>query len=50
MDFRPVDIAPLQPFYVPVGYYEHGEKLNDLIQANLARFSAVPYSLEAHFH
>jgi hypothetical protein len=30
MDFRPVDIAPLQYFYVPVGYYEHGEKLNDL--------------------
>ncbi len=32
MDFRPVDIAPLQYFYAPVGYYEHGEKLNDLFQ------------------
>ena len=30
--FRPVDIAPLQYFYVPVGYYEHGEKLNDLFE------------------
>ena len=26
MDFKSVDIAPLQCFYVPVGYYEHGEK------------------------
>ena len=39
MDFRPVDIAPLQYFYVPVGYYEHGEKLNDL-------FSTLPGDFE----
>lgn len=39
MDFRPVDIAPLQYFYAPVGYYEHGEKLNDL-------FSTLPGDFE----
>lgn len=30
MHYRPVDKAPLQYYYCPVGYYEHGEKLNDL--------------------
>lgn len=30
MNFLPVDVAPLQYYYAPVGYYEHGEKLNDL--------------------
>jgi uroporphyrinogen decarboxylase len=39
MDFKSVDIAPLQYFYVPVGYYEHGEKLNDL-------FSTLPGDFE----
>jgi len=32
ISFHSVDIAPLQYFYVPVGYYEHGEKLNDLFE------------------
>lgn len=30
MHYRAVDKAPLQYYYCPVGYYEHGEKLNDL--------------------
>lgn len=30
MRYRPVDGAPLQYYYTPVGYYEHGERLNDL--------------------
>jgi hypothetical protein len=28
--FQPVDKAPLQYNYTPVGYFEHGEKLNEL--------------------
>ena len=30
MHFQPVDKVPLQYYYCPVGYYEHGDKLNDL--------------------
>ena len=30
MHYKPVDKVPLQYYYCPVGYYEHGEKLNDL--------------------
>ena len=30
MHYKQVDKAPLQYYYCPVGYYEHGEKLNDL--------------------
>lgn len=30
MHYRPVDKVPLQYYYCPVGYYEHGEKLNEL--------------------
>lgn len=30
--YRPVDRAPLQYYYTPVGFYEHGEKLNDLFE------------------
>lgn len=30
MHYRPVDKVPVQYYYCPVGYYEHGEKLNDL--------------------
>lgn len=30
MHYRSVDKVPLQYYYCPVGYYEHGEKLNDL--------------------
>jgi len=29
-DFRPPDKTPVQYYYAPVGYYEHGERLNDL--------------------
>lgn len=32
MHFKPVDKAPLEYYYAPVGYYEHGEKLNDLYE------------------
>lgn len=30
MHYQPVDKVPVQFYYSPVGYYEHGEKLNDL--------------------
>ena len=30
MHYRPVDKVPLQYYYTPVGYYEHGDRLNDL--------------------
>ncbi len=30
MRYQAVDCAPLQYYYTPVGFYEHGEKLNDL--------------------
>jgi hypothetical protein len=30
MRYQPVDKVPLQYYYAPVGYHEHGEKLNDL--------------------
>lgn len=30
MHFQKPDKVPLQYYYCPVGYYEHGEKLNDL--------------------
>ena len=33
MHYQPVDKVPLQYYYCPVGYYEHGEKLNDLYAA-----------------
>jgi len=29
-EFRPPDKTPVQFYYAPVGFYEHGEKLNDL--------------------
>lgn len=32
MHYQAVDKAPLQYYYCPVGYYEHGDKLNDLYQ------------------
>lgn len=31
--FQSVDKVPLQYYYTPVGFYEHGEKLNDLFAA-----------------
>ncbi len=39
MHYQPVDKAPLQYYYCPVGYYEHGERLNDL-------YAAVPGDFE----
>lgn len=39
MHYQAVDKAPLQYYYTPVGYYEHGEKLNDL-------FSTLPGDFE----
>jgi len=30
MHFQSVDKAPVRYYYCPVGYYEHGDKLNDL--------------------
>lgn len=33
MHYKNVDKAPLQYYYCPVGYYEHGERLNDLYEA-----------------
>ena len=30
MHFKTVDKAPVRYYYCPVGYYEHGDKLNDL--------------------
>jgi len=30
MSFRAPDKVPVQYYYTPVGYYEHGDKLNDL--------------------
>jgi hypothetical protein len=33
LDFRALDIAPLQIFAAPSGLYEHGQKLADLTKA-----------------
>lgn len=30
MHYQPVDKVPVRYYYCPVGYYEHGDKLNDL--------------------
>lgn len=30
MHYKPVDKVPVRYYYCPVGYYEHGDKLNDL--------------------
>ena len=30
MHFQKPDRVPVQYYYTPVGYYEHGDKLNDL--------------------
>jgi len=32
MHFKSVDKVPVRYYYCPVGYYEHGEKLNDLYE------------------
>lgn len=38
MHYQSVDKAPLQYYYCPVGYYEHGERLNDLYAAHPGDF------------
>ena len=45
MHYKRVDKAPLQYYYTPVGYYEHGEKLNDLyatLPGDFEPFRRVP--------
>lgn len=39
MHYQAVDKVPLQYYYTPVGFYEHGEKLNDL-------FASLPGDFE----
>jgi len=39
MHYMPVDKVPVRYYYAPVGYYEHGEKLNDL-------FASLPGDFE----
>ena len=36
--FKPVDKVPLQYLYTPVGFYEHGERLNDLYEQHPGDF------------
>lgn len=43
LTYRPVDKAPLQYYYTPVGYYEHGEKLNQL-------YARLPGDFQPHAH
>ena len=38
MHCQPVDKVPLRYYYCPVGYYEHGDKLNDLYAAHPGDF------------
>ena len=45
MHYRPVDKVPVQYYYCPVGYYEHGDKLNDLysrLPGDFEPFRRVP--------
>jgi len=45
MNYRPVDKAPLQYMYTPVGFYEHGERLNELFKqlpGDFAPFTRQP--------
>ncbi len=45
LNFRPVDKAPLQFYYAPVGYHEHGERLNELystLPGDFGPFVRVP--------
>ena len=54
MRYRPVDRAPVQYYYCPVGYYEHGDKLNKLYASLPGDFSPhinvpVPVIPPEHF-
>lgn len=61
MHYQSVDKAPLQYYYTPVGYYEHGEKLNDLfatLPGDFEPFQRMPipvppreeYDEEGNYH
>ena len=39
--FRAPDKVPVEYYYAPVGFYEHGERLNDLYEAHPGDFA--PY-------
>ena len=41
-NFREPDMVPVEYYYAPVGFYEHGEKLNDLYAAHPGDFQ--PFS------
>ncbi|HXK71994.1 MAG TPA: uroporphyrinogen decarboxylase family protein [Clostridia bacterium] len=41
--FKPVDKVPLQYNYTPVGYFEHGDKLNELYKAYPDDFGPFEY-------
>jgi uroporphyrinogen decarboxylase len=44
MHFRKPDHVPVQYYYCPVGYYEHGDKLNDLyasLEGDFAPFTRI---------
>lgn len=42
MHFKPVDKVPVRYYCTPVGFYEHGEKLNDLYQTLPDDFAPLP--------
>ncbi len=42
MHYQPVDKVPLEYYYTPVGYYEHGDRLNDLFSRHPGDFE--PYT------
>lgn len=61
MHFKPVDKVPVRFYYCPVGYYEHGDKLNDLyatLPGDFEPFRRVPptgpaegdYDSEGKYH
>lgn len=41
-EFKSPDKVPVEYYYAPVGFYEHGEKLNDLYMAHVGDFE--PFS------
>ncbi|MDR2078352.1 MAG: hypothetical protein LBP74_01355 [Treponema sp.] len=54
MSFKKPDRVPVQYYYCPVGYYEHGDKLNDLyasLEGDFAPFTraAVPVLPDSDF-
>ncbi len=45
MHYKSVDKVPVRFYYTPVGYYEHGDKLNDLystLQGEFGPFQRIP--------